>query len=225
MYKGIDPCLLFDQIFLPSLATLKVTMYGFSTSEWQHLLPLLKRSRPPLLSLELDGVPMTEQTLIECLSYMPKLTELTFGGIDCSDSTLVALTVDNDEGVPSANLCPLLQVIGIGTSSFSAIALKNMILSRWVDPAAPTTSLPRKSLEIVRCPAFEIYSALSDPAIVNCLRNGLKMVEWEADVDQEDDEDDDSDSDTDVDDTDDGGYDTEEEDWEEEGGDDPDLLQ
>ncbi|TDL27022.1 hypothetical protein BD410DRAFT_481266 [Rickenella mellea] len=92
MFATADPCLLFDRIILPSLTTLKFSLIRSSKSEWPHLLSMLKRSRPPLVSLCLYGIPMTERTLVECFSYMPKLTVLAYNRIDCSDITLAALS-------------------------------------------------------------------------------------------------------------------------------------
>ncbi|TDL19827.1 hypothetical protein BD410DRAFT_791720 [Rickenella mellea] len=185
LHHPIDPGPLFDRLVLPSLTSLMMSMEGLPKSDWPHLVPMLKRSCPPLHSLYLFDIPITEGTLIECLSYTPHLIELDVGFIECSDTILASLTIDNAHGRHS-NLCPHLQRFGTISASFSEIAFKNMILSRCLDHASPTTdTIYGKSLKIVNCPSYGLEGILLDPDIRRCIRNGLKLVksemgeEWE----------------------------------------------
>ncbi|TDL19828.1 hypothetical protein BD410DRAFT_398116 [Rickenella mellea] len=175
---AIDPYLLFDRLYLPSIRYLRLMMSGCTTSDWPHLGLMLKRSRPPLVSLNLRGVPMTDKNFIECLSCTPELVEFTIGDMDCSDITLASLTIDDTEDGMVSILCPRLSYIGFGSSpGFSPNALKAMILSRF--PAEISLDMfSKKPLHAVYCNSDTKDSILSDPDIFLCIRRGFSLGDW-----------------------------------------------
>ncbi|TDL22406.1 hypothetical protein BD410DRAFT_260085 [Rickenella mellea] len=154
----VDPYLVFDRLYLPSITSLRLSMSQCTQTDWPYLASMLKRSPSLLAVLHLQGVPMTERTLIECLSLTPKLEQLSLDGINCSDITLSALTIDDNENVNSAILCPYLSNVDFGPPClFSPHAFKAMVFSRWssdqtsdditLTPGRP--SLPRQWFELV----------------------------------------------------------------------------
>ncbi|TDL16596.1 hypothetical protein BD410DRAFT_795156 [Rickenella mellea] len=173
---GIDPGFLFDILFLPALKFLTIYMEhsGNRYTDWPHLRSMLKRSRPPLQHLRV-AVPMTEATLIESLSYIPSLTFLSYGRVDCTDSILDSLALGKSDS--TKNLCPSLQTIDFGLNfygdnmPFSPNAMIAMILSR--RQHAESTS--GKVLEAVRGGAFKFDSVSSNPDIAKCVDKGLKL--------------------------------------------------
>ncbi|TDL22411.1 hypothetical protein BD410DRAFT_788684 [Rickenella mellea] len=176
---GVDTYLVFDRLFLPSIEYLRLAMNQCAQTDWSYLGSMLERSRPPLACLYLHGVPMTDKTLIECLSFTPKLIEAFLCGISCSDVTLASLTIDEKEGSNSAMLCPYLSNIGFGSPSlFSPNALKSMILSRWLASDQVSDIIPGKALHEVRCSPELVDNLFLDPDILHCARGGLTLAEW-----------------------------------------------
>ncbi|TDL16600.1 hypothetical protein BD410DRAFT_616276 [Rickenella mellea] len=137
-YPEIDPGSLFDQLLLPALITLtlfRAVFDDFANMDWLFLEPMLARSLPPLQTLFLHNIPMREETLIGCLSYLPMLTELKLQGIICSDRILASLTVNDADANASKILCMSLETIDFGDDMFgrchfSELAMTGMIISR-----------------------------------------------------------------------------------------------
>ncbi|TDL22410.1 hypothetical protein BD410DRAFT_788681 [Rickenella mellea] len=174
----IDPYLVFDRLYLPSIKHIVLTMRQCTQADWPHLASMLERSHPPLETLNLYNVPMTERTLIECLSFTPKLVNLDVRGIHCSDLALASLTIDDNEGSNPAISWPYLTIVALGPPSLlSPNALKAMILSRWAGAKASddNTVTPGKALQVVRCPSESVRDMLSDPDICHCITGGLTV--------------------------------------------------
>ncbi|TDL19861.1 NAD(P)-binding protein [Rickenella mellea] len=182
MSPDSDPHALFDRLLLPALRRLDLAMSGSDKSDWPHLILMLSRSRPPLVSLHIHQVPMTELTLLECLSYAPTLIALTIDLIYCTGVTLASLTVD----VTGANgrnvLCPLLKDVDFGfASQFTPDAMKQMILSRWPDSDQQNTfTHVGNKLRKLACFPFEWNSIRRDKDISRCFKNGLFFREYDS---------------------------------------------
>ncbi|TDL19079.1 hypothetical protein BD410DRAFT_449616 [Rickenella mellea] len=175
--EGVDPHRLFGRLFLPVLISLELFIIFSSDTDWPHLQTMLARSRPPLQNLCLRFVPMTELTLVGCLSCVPTLTELELEGIECSDTILNALTVDEFKGDVngSKNLCPWLETIDFVNdvySEFSRRAMKGMIISR-----RKNANFARgKALTLIKCQSFNFDGIRSNPDIAECLKDGLVLI-------------------------------------------------
>ncbi|TDL18132.1 hypothetical protein BD410DRAFT_510014 [Rickenella mellea] len=176
---AVDPCRLFDRLFLPALICLELTMSLGHITDWHHVQTMLANSRPPLQSLILWSVPMTEETLIGCLSYVPTLNELELHGMPCSDRILDSLTVDEAGADGSRYLCPWLETVNFGTTKedncdFSPRAMTDMIVSRWRD--AKNSGFTRgNTLTLVVC-RFKFSRIRSNPEIAQCLNDGLVLT-------------------------------------------------
>ncbi|TDL17578.1 hypothetical protein BD410DRAFT_545130 [Rickenella mellea] len=142
---------------------------------------MLINSRPPLNELILSGIPMSEETFLECLSYTPALTKLTAWGIRFSDTTLGFLTIKDATIKTSAALCPRLKFLDLGLNShFSPSAMKELIISRSQDSVqVAETVTTRELLRTVYCSSFMMESVLSDPAIAKCVNEGLECLQLE----------------------------------------------
>ncbi|TDL18135.1 hypothetical protein BD410DRAFT_793627 [Rickenella mellea] len=177
LFVGVDPCHLFDRLFLSALISLDLQMHvdddDDTYTDWPHLKSMLSNSRPPLQTLLLHCVPISEATLIECLSYTPCLISFTIGEMKCTDTTLERLTMDNTD--TSRSFCPCLEEVEFGSeSSFSELAMIAMILSRR-SSANPTGTTTGNSLQFVNCGPSVTRSIRSNPDIAKCLEAGLKL--------------------------------------------------
>ncbi|TDL16599.1 hypothetical protein BD410DRAFT_795161 [Rickenella mellea] len=177
--SGIDPCRLFDRLYLPALVSLNVHMWSSNASdpEWRQVQSMLAHSRPPLQTLDFSSLPMSERTMIGCLSCVPTLTSFHVYGINLTDSILGSLTVDEADTNASKNLCPLLERIefedafGGGKCHFSEHAMTRMIISR--RKFAKNTA--GKALKWIKA-SFQFDRIRSNPDIAECLNNGLRLV-------------------------------------------------
>ncbi|TDL15678.1 hypothetical protein BD410DRAFT_100024 [Rickenella mellea] len=174
---GIDPGRLFDRLFLPMLISLELFMKSddIEYTDWPHIQTMLARSRPPLKTVRLDFVPITEATLIGCLSFIPTLVSLEFEGVQCSDAILGSLIVDEADAGGSNNLCPWLERIDFGNNwHFSERALIEMIVSRMKN-ANNTNGTRGRALTFIQCP-FAFRHIRSNPDISECLKDGLVLM-------------------------------------------------
>ncbi|TDL18140.1 hypothetical protein BD410DRAFT_843125 [Rickenella mellea] len=164
-----DPCLLFDRLLLPALKSLSLFMIVART-DWPYLKSFLERSRPPLKFLSLNGVPINETTLVECISYIPILTKLFVISIHCTDVKVEALTL-----VKSKNrLCPLLETLVFDAAGCSPSAIIKMILSRRKSPGY-TNFTTRKALKYDSLGRFKLNTICSNPEIAERTKDGLLL--------------------------------------------------
>ncbi|TDL16602.1 hypothetical protein BD410DRAFT_795168 [Rickenella mellea] len=179
--SGIDPCRLFDRLYLPALVSLNLHMWSSNASdpEWRQIQTMLAHSRPPLQTLAFSLLPMSERTMIGCLSYVPTLTSFHVYGTNLTDSILGSLTVDEADTNASKNLCPLLERIefedafGGGKCHFSEHAMTRMIISR--RKFAKNTPGTGMALKWIKA-SFQFDRIRSNPDIAECLNNGLRLV-------------------------------------------------
>ncbi|TDL19094.1 hypothetical protein BD410DRAFT_449931 [Rickenella mellea] len=174
--KGNNPSRLFDRLFLPLLKSLELQMAIGNTvyPDWPHLQTMFAHSRPPLQTLRLRHVPMTEATLVVCLWFISSLTELELHGMRCSDTILESLTVDEGDTNASRCLCPWLETVDFGNSwdsDFSVHAMTEMIVSRRKNASFEMG----KSLTLIKCP-FAFNRIRSNPDIVECMKDGLVII-------------------------------------------------
>ncbi|TDL19839.1 hypothetical protein BD410DRAFT_791728 [Rickenella mellea] len=174
-YIGADPNILFDHILVPKLSVLELE-HAMPSGDWPSLLNMLKRCRPPLTSLTLNGIHIREQALLECLSLTPELRILRIYHTECTDVTMAAFTFGDCTDNTSANLCPRLRWLQFGIAShFSEAAMKRMVLSRWRVQGleSPVPSLPVKIVGVSYTSLTD--EILSDPAILKCMDEGLRL--------------------------------------------------
>ncbi|TDL21164.1 hypothetical protein BD410DRAFT_789918 [Rickenella mellea] len=115
---------------------------------------------------------MREDTLIECLKYTPNLRT---NSIDCTNTTLRALTVDDSD--PSTILCPSLQCLKLGgAAGFSNDTMKALILSRWGANESHNAYVPGKELKQVGYRPRPTDKWLeSDHEIAKCINEGFSF--------------------------------------------------
>ncbi|TDL18124.1 hypothetical protein BD410DRAFT_901034 [Rickenella mellea] len=172
---GADPGLLFDRLLLRALISLDLRMDVEGTADWPSLKSMLARSRPTLEVLMLDGVPIFETTLTECISYTPALTNLATTGVECTDTTLHALTLDESG---TRGLCPLLERIDLeNAEDCSPNVMIEMILSRRTRPESANITT-RQRLKHLNFGLFELDNIRSNPHIAECEKDGMRLSNY-----------------------------------------------
>ncbi|TDL18149.1 hypothetical protein BD410DRAFT_510432 [Rickenella mellea] len=177
-----DPGPLFDQLFLPALISLQLSMDiddAVFFDDWPHLCSMLARSRPHLQCLRLVGVPMTQETIAECLSYAPHLIALSISGTFCADDILEHLTLDKIKPYASENLCLSLNSIEFGDGAhFSSSAMITMILSRRPS-ASEYSDIGTESERMFIWSDMRIFDrgdVTTNPDIAECLNDGWLQI-------------------------------------------------
>ncbi|TDL13241.1 hypothetical protein BD410DRAFT_810721, partial [Rickenella mellea] len=107
MDRGTHPGYVVEKLSVPKLTTLDIRLDAYvddddvdqDLTQWAHLRPLLER--PHSISELYLRVAMTQANLMQCLPLLPSLQILGFSGINCSDTILEFLTMDDSN--PSAN--------------------------------------------------------------------------------------------------------------------------
>ncbi|TDL16592.1 hypothetical protein BD410DRAFT_844256 [Rickenella mellea] len=176
--SGIDPCRLFQRLFLPALISLELSVktetLRTNHAEWQHVQTMLAHSCPPLRTLILWYVPMTEGTLVGCLSNVPTLAELELQGMACGDTILGALTMGEDAANGSKGLCPWLETIEFGYDGglfeFSERAMTRMVVSRWENANNTGFTGGRAVISIRGDCSYAFDGIRSNPDIAGCIQ-------------------------------------------------------
>lgn len=175
-----DPGPFLDLLDLPALDDLYVDINELiAAPNWQYVLDLIIRSRPPIRSLVLLGTPMTDATLRECISRCPLITYLGLGTV--SEETLQAMTIQNtsdSDSQPSAPLCPAIEVLDIAYDDECPLeSLTKMVHSRLHDRRSRLPSKPYKTLEALGIPHGSDSPVILHPLIQDCMERGLEVIE------------------------------------------------
>ncbi|TDL15488.1 hypothetical protein BD410DRAFT_796345 [Rickenella mellea] len=171
----------FDRLCLPALRTLKLdTSWHISSTHsfnWPFVADLLKRSCAQVESFYLEGVPMRERHLIDCLQYTPCLK--TF---ECKSQSTIpyrVLTVTE-----SNHLCPELECIelrGRIPKGGRRATVAKMITSRWnFGPPGEVVSVGTQDRRYLRKVVVDDSLAdthlLQNPALARCVEEGLEIT-------------------------------------------------
>ncbi len=154
---------------------------------WPHLTGLLRRSRPPLTSLDLDVDFLSEFDLVGALSYIPGLESLRLAVFDIAASGLFwyALTMEDGsiaDGLPHS-LCPNLRTLDLTRFSRCSIpAVTEMVLSRCSLTAGVDSIFRPLDLLVLSgdLQAEDAVDMLRFPGISLCMDEGLeiKLQTW-----------------------------------------------
>ncbi|EJD00699.1 uncharacterized protein FOMMEDRAFT_157796 [Fomitiporia mediterranea MF3/22] len=175
---------LLDVLDVPALTSLKVNMYDMidAPGHWTHVTDLVRRSRPPLETLELQGTPMSIEDIIRCLDILPSIKQLSIGTRRPTDELIKALSVDaQQEETPHelstvACLCPSLKVLDLVNTTWSLDLLANSVFSRCNGKSTVTF------LEELRLSSENSRNVMEHPAFVQSRARGLKIVERETNL-------------------------------------------
>lgn len=169
----VDPGDFLDSIRVPSLRKLQFD-FGFAIvgNSWPHLNNMLRDSRPPLESLSVWSLPISEDDLLQCLHYVPSLKTLDITLSSVGDALWLSLTYpDADSSLNASSvscLCPELTVLCVRHCGHCSRRLvQSMVISR-------SRKKPLRTLALSGC-GFKREELFDHPEFRSCLDAGLKL--------------------------------------------------
>jgi len=127
----LDSYAFLDHIYVPGLTSLTVKSERSKENLGPYLQPLLEKSNPPLLSIDMDTVRMSPEDLVSCFEMLPGVETLRLQNCSVSDVVLEELAIPRLVGGQHAGwLLPQLKEISLLYNHFRSPALIKFLRCR-----------------------------------------------------------------------------------------------